>query len=118
MASLPLSNSFAMTSPGLRSRGHAGRFGKAVHADRRIGADHGADRAAGALVIRVRQFGRSIPPGVERLRHADDILRADGGAQLAAFAALGVDGDPSLCHVASAIILPKAVKRETCGTII
>src|SRR6266545_2787571 len=62
-----------------------------------VWADDRAHRAASASAQRVDKLGRLVA-FVESAGYTDDVLWADGGAELAPLAALGVDNDTSLYH--------------------
>jgi hypothetical protein len=65
----------------------------AVHCDGDIRTHSAAQSTAVAAPVGVCQCSRAVAFGVETFGHGDDVLRASGGAQLAALAAFLVDDD-------------------------
>src|SRR3990172_6401340 len=100
-AMLPSSSSLVTDSlPGSRQRrfrlvgGHP-----AVDPNRRFGADHCADGAAGAFVLGIHQFRRPVALGGEPVGgQLDQVLGADAQAERAALAECLIDDDATLCH--------------------
>jgi hypothetical protein len=72
--------------------------GLLIYCDACVWADRGAQRAAGAVVVRVIENNRPVALAVQFLREFEDVFGTGVATKFAALAPFDVNKNPTLCH--------------------